>query len=266
MDVPRNQIFSITSFNDLFSTWRNFPNAVPYAGGTDIFRRQLPPVILSLDKLADLQNITRSEHYLEIGAMVNLNRIAWLGKIVPDALSNCIENIAGVQLRNIATIGGNICSQTILDTSVPLTALDAQFELRGAHSSRWVSAQRFYSSERTAQELLTRIRLPLDQWDYSFYRKFTTKDIYNTEAMVIVAKTHKDILNDIRIVYKSGIILRSKACEDMLIGKRMPLSHKTTVEFLQSWRDYLGEIDTIGDFAKDEMFNCLEFNIYNLAE
>ena len=275
--APLNQVFFPASFHELFSAWNRFPAAVPYAGGTDQNWRQgksilkLPSVILCLDKLQELHRITRTEHYLEIGSMVKLNKIIWLGKIVPDVLRICLENIGGVQLRNIATIGGNICGTSrLLDVSAALTALDAQYELRNAHSSRWLSASRFHSKEEHAalenQELLTRIRLPLHQWDYSVYKKFLPEDFLNSEALVFLANAQKSVLSDIRVVYKANSIIRNKNGEDILNGKFLPITRKTADDFLANWVEFLRDRIDVSEFSKNALLAGIEENVYNLTE
>ena len=275
MDVNYSQVYYPSSFNELFSVWDKNPNACLYAGGTEIIWRQaknipdLPDVILSLDNIIELRHITRTERYLEIGAMVKLNSIIWLGKTVPQILCTCLENIAGVQVRNLATIGGNICcSSRLLDTSAPLVALDAQYELRKSSSTRWVAASWFHSEQGTLKngELLTRIRLPLDKWDYSFYKRFPYSDIYNTEVLVFLAKTRKNTLIDLNIVFKGESILRNKNSEGLLIGKSLPLSRKTAVDFVENWTEFLKERLEINDLLKNELICCIEYNIFNLSE
>jgi CO/xanthine dehydrogenase FAD-binding subunit len=276
MDTPDNQVFFPASFQDLFGNWNRFPDAVPYAGGSNIIARQgnnlltLPPVILCLDKLAELHSITRTEHHLEIGAMVTLNRLIRLGKIVPEILVTCLKNIAGVQLRNIATIGGNICCKgRLYDLSAALTALDAQYELRGANATRWVSAARFHSNDETAlgkQELLTRVKLPLLTWDYSIYKKFFPEDIYNSEVLVFLARAQKSILTDIRVVYKTNTILRNKNSEDLLNGKFLPLDRKTAMEFVDNWNHFLTTRPDVSEFSKNALLNNIEENVFILSE
>jgi len=276
MDALPNQIFFPVSFHELFSTWNRFEHAVIYAGGTDLIRKQgsniisLPKVIICLDKMEELHRITRTEHYLEIGAMVKLNRIARLGKIVPVILRKCLENIAGVQLRNIATIGGNICSPHLYDLPAPLTALDAQYELRNAGNIRWVSASRFHSTDEInvikEQELLTRIRLPLHPWDYSINKKYYTNDIDNSEIMIFLAKAQKNILTDIRVVYKTNTILRNKNSEDILKGKILPLHRKTAVDFIENWKNFLENRADVGEFSKNALLNNIEENVFILSE
>jgi CO/xanthine dehydrogenase FAD-binding subunit len=277
MAAPLNQVFFPSLFQELFNAWSRFPQAVPYAGGTGLIRGQgqeileLPPIILSLDKLEELQRITRTERYLEIGAMVKLNQIIRLGKIVPEAFTRCLEQIAGPQLRNIATIGGNICySENRLDTSAPLVALDAQYELRSAQSSRWISASRFSSLPGPPaikpQELLTRIRVPLDHWDYVIYKKFSGSLEGNSKALVFMMKTQKNILTALRIVYKTGAILRDKNSEAILTGKRLPLNRRIAAEFVETWEHFLSGIQDLDELSKKELLNCIEMNIYNLSE
>jgi len=277
MEAPLNQVIFPSSLQELFAAWNRFPNAVPYAGGTDLIGGQekilidLPPVFLCLDKIEELHRITRTEQYLEIGSMVRLNRLIKLGKIVPEILSSCVERIAGVQLRNLATIGGNICSSSrLLDLPAPLTALEAQYEFRSAsNTTRWVSASRFHSEEKTAldkQEILTRVRLPLHQWDYAVYKKFLAEDHYNTEALVFIAKTQKNVLSDIRVIYKSTSILRNKDGEDILIGKYLPLSRKTAEDFVSNWIGFLAQRHEISNFAKNSLISSIEENIFNLSE
>jgi CO/xanthine dehydrogenase FAD-binding subunit len=274
-DQP-NQVFYPASFAELFSAWGNYPDAAPFAGGTGLLRGQgrhtldLPPMILSLEKIEDLHRISRSEHFLEIGAMVKLSSIINLGKIVPGVLRRCIENIAGPQLRNMATIGGNVCYPGgRLDCSAPLAALDAQYELRTAQSSRWISTSRYSTLSPAGnlgpQELLSRIRLPLDNWDYSAYKKFEGQ-ASRSKAAVFLVKTQKDILNDIRIVYKADMIWRDKTSESILIGKTLPISRRIAADFAEHWKEYLLGIEAIGELAGKELINFIEMNVYNLAD
>jgi len=277
MQAPLNQVVIPSSFQELFAAWNRFPDAVLFAGGTNVIGKQeknilyLPPGFLSLDKIEELHRITRTEQYLEIGSMVKLNKLLMLGKIVPDVLCLCLKKIAGVQLRNIATIGGNICcTSRLLDLPAPLTALDAQYEFRNAsNTTRWVSASRFHSEENTTlekHEILTRIRLPLHQWDYTVYKKFFCEDNFNSETLVLIAKTRKNLLSDIRVIYKGKTIFRNKEAEDILNGKYLPLNRKTANEFLISWLEYLDKKQEISKFSKNSLLNSIEECILDLSE
>jgi CO/xanthine dehydrogenase FAD-binding subunit len=276
--LNQNQVFFPATFQELFTAWGKFPDAVPFAGGTGIIRGQgkqmleLPRNILSLDKLADLRRITRTERYLEIGAMVRLNEIIRLGKIVPEALTQCLESISGPQVRNLATIGGNICYPLRrLDTSAPLVALDAHFELRSAQNSRWISASRFSSLpgplSLNPQELLTRIRIPLEQWNYTVFQKFRSPGPGDFGGnMVFIMKTQKSVLTDIRVVFGGEIILRDKNSEAIIIGKQLPLNHRDAEEFVEHWKTYLSALETPGPIIRGELFNFIESTVSFIAD
>jgi len=276
MGSPLNQVIFPESFQELFASWNRFPDAILYAGGTDLISRQernileLPVVFICLEKLPELHSVTRTEQYLEIGSMTKLSKLLELGKVVPKVLQDCIKNIAGVQLRNLATIGGNICSKKqLFDIPAPLSALDAQYELRGAQSTRWVSAGRFHSSDDTSLEkleLLTRIRLPLYPWNYEIYKKFYCESYSANESLVFLARVQKNILSEIRVVFKENTILRNKSSEDMLNGKYLPLNRKTVVEYIDNWKEFLRNKPEIDEFSKFTFLNSIEENIFDLSE
>jgi CO/xanthine dehydrogenase FAD-binding subunit len=276
--LNQNQVFFPTAFSELFTAWGKFPDAVPFAGGTGIIRGQgkqvleLPRNILSLDKLADLRRITRTERYLEIGAMVRLNEIIRLGKIVPEALTRCLESISGPQVRNLATIGGNICYPLRrLDTSAPLVALDAHFELRNAQNSRWISAARFSSLPGplglNPQELLTRIRIPLEQWNYTVFKKFKSPGPGNSGGiMVFIMKNQKSVLTDIRVVFGGETVLRDKNSEAVIIGKQLPLNHRDAEDFVEHWQTYLSALESPSPIIREELLNFIESTVSFIAE
>jgi CO/xanthine dehydrogenase FAD-binding subunit len=272
-----NQVFFPRNFSELFNAWTRFPEAVPFAGGTEIIRNQaqselrLPKTILSLDEIDELRRVSRTERYLEIGAMVRLRDIIRLGKIVPEALTRSLEGIAGPQLRGLATIGGNICSPGHrLDCTAPLIALDAVYEVRNAQSVRWVSASRFSSPPDPilkSQELLTRVRIPLDQWDFSAYRKFGDRDSgVEGGVLIFIIKNRKNILTDLRAVFAGECILRNRSAETLLSGKRLPLSYRDAQEFSTQWRQSLRDSPRPRALIRSELLAFIESLIHNLAD
>jgi len=284
MDVPRpalhNQVLRPASLADLFSLWNRFPGAVPFAGGTALVRRgsdptgirgifreqpELPEEILSLEEINDLRSITRTERYLEIGAMVRLSEIIALGKIVPDAFTRTLLGVAGPLVRNLATIGGNICTGG--DSAAPMAALDAQYELRNASGSRWISALRFSSSRESLAkgELLTRIRIPLNEWDYTVYRKF-----YSAEneggVLILLAQTQKNILSRMLAVFAGSAMLHDKESEVFLEGKALPLNRRDAVHCRKCWETYLEGAGKTGALLRTMIVNTIEEGIMGLAD
>ena len=258
------EVFFPTNFQELFSTWKQYPEAMLYAGGTEHNRNQgkripvLPKKIISLGSIDDLKKITRTEKYIETGAMVRLNDIIALGKIVPDILTKTLNGIADSLIRNIATIGGNLSAPDYrMNACAPMTALEALYELRNASSARWISASRFYSSPSQLalepQEILTRIRIPLDEWTYSVYRKLKPHGSDDMGGVIVfLMKNQKDILTDLKIVYSKRIVLHDRECETFLIGKELPLKKKEASAFMDKWRRYFNRmVDTVRYYMDD---------------
>ncbi len=276
-----NQVFSPVSLMDLFASWARYPDAVLYAGGTDLVRGQgqrnfrLPRNIISISGVQELRHVSRTERYLEIGAAVTLSGVLSLGKIVPEVLRASLSQIATPQVRNLATIGGNICCRSRrLDSFAPLAALDARFELRTAAVTRWVSAARFAPDAGAPlfepMELLTRIRVPLESWNYSLYRRIGGVGIpsEDTAAFAFIAKTEKDILSEVRMAMAGLELLRDRSIENAVVGKGLPLSRKDAAAFHERWRDQLTELNAPypGGLMRDRFLNLVEQAITALSE
>jgi CO/xanthine dehydrogenase FAD-binding subunit len=260
MAVHLNNVFFPSSFQELFSTWSSAAlqkepeYTVLSAGGTTLYSYQgnqtpvIPKNVISLGRIEELKKISRTERYIEIGSMVKLGQIIHFGKIVPEILIRCLEHIADSQLRNLISIGGNLCNSQILDISGPLFALDAQYELRTAQNTRWIQASRTTSHSGhltlAPQELLTRIRVPLEPWTFSWYRKFNFAG--NCEpggGMLFIIRNEKSILTDIRVLYSGKAILRDKNSESMLSGQHLPLDRKIASAFVDNWKSYLAGLE-----------------------
>lgn len=288
MDGQHNQLFFPLTLQELFSLWDRFPDAVLFAGGTQMLRYQgkgaaeLPQNLLSLHKVEELHRITRNERVLELGGMVKLNDIINLGKIVPEIFTRCLESIGGPQIRNLATIGGNICNGSLrLDTAAVLMALDAHYELRNAGSARWVSASRFYGNPEPLsqdkplpigpQEMLTRIRIPLEQWDYSLYKKFKPDPSGKAGGVIVfIIRNQKNVLTDMRLVFAGDVVLRDRNTETRFIGKRLPIDRETAQDFVKQWETYLASLPPslprLDDFLRANIVNFIETGLLSLSD
>lgn len=124
-------------------------NAKPIAGGTDlavVIADGLisPEVLLDISAIPALRAIRRSEQGLAIGAAVTIAEIASQDDL-PACLVQGARSIGSPQIRNLATIGGNICNASPCgDTLAPLVALGASFVLASAAGSRTVPAEEFF--------------------------------------------------------------------------------------------------------------------------
>ena len=94
-------------------------NAMPLAGGTDLLpnmkrRQQVPKTLMSLRSIEDLRGI-RLEHFgSRLGACTTLAEIAMDARFRNGltALAQSASLVATPPIRNMATLGGNLCLDT----------------------------------------------------------------------------------------------------------------------------------------------------------
>jgi CO/xanthine dehydrogenase FAD-binding subunit len=261
-----------TSLAEFFTDWFKAPLAEPFAcdtlqlGKQSCRRIEIPPHYISLDFIDELKKISRTERYLEIGSKATLRDILKLGRSVPAILRQVLEGAASPFLHPLIAFGACVQPKSRLsEIAAVLTALDARYELRSSPvSSRWLSASRYAALPEQgagfSRELLTRIRVPLDEWDYTVYRKLRQVDDTGRGSMVILllAKMQKDILTDIRVVLAAGTVHREKSAESFLTGKHLPLAGRDIEPFVAYWRDCLASIKTLNSMQQETAALCVE--------
>jgi len=147
------------------------------AGGTDLIvqmkeGRIRPQVLIDVKGVAELNRLAFVEDgALFIGAAVPLNRIISYPRVrtVFPALFEACSIVGSMQLRNRATMGGNICNGApSADTAPPLLTLSARAIVAGPGGSRPVPmAEFFIGPGRTVvgeKEILVGIEVPPPQF------------------------------------------------------------------------------------------------------
>jgi 4-hydroxybenzoyl-CoA reductase subunit beta len=94
-------------------------NAMPLAGGTDLLpnmkrRQQVPHTLMSLRHIAEMSSVQSNPHSSRLGACLTLADIASDPRFRNGltALAQAAAQVATPQIRNMATLGGNICLDT----------------------------------------------------------------------------------------------------------------------------------------------------------
>jgi xanthine dehydrogenase small subunit len=142
------------------------PDARLIAGGTDLtvecnlrFRRF--PYLISLEALPELRVLRDSADALEIGAGLPLAEI----DLPHPVWREWLDLFASPQIRNRATLGGNLATASPIGDSAPLLlALDARVRIAGPRGERVLPLDKFFQGyRRTALEpgeLLMSIVIP----------------------------------------------------------------------------------------------------------
>jgi carbon-monoxide dehydrogenase medium subunit len=152
-------------------------SAKPLAGGTDlipkIYHRQLAPEhLINLKNIPELNKITFDpSRGLELGPLVRFNDMIY-SEIVQNNYPILLEiskRVASHQIRNLATVGGNLCNAAPSADSVPiLIALNSKVVISGSDKKKREMALEnfFHGPGETALEygeILTKIKVPIIQ-------------------------------------------------------------------------------------------------------
>jgi len=150
------------------------PSACIFAGGTDVLvrvraGRLRPSIVIDVKAIDDLSaDITRAGERVRIGARVTMSTIARDLSIREEfpALAEAAAVVGSVQIRNRATLAGNVCNASpAADTAPVLLAYGAAVTLVGPAGTRMVALSEFFLGPgRTARldtEIVQSIEIPV---------------------------------------------------------------------------------------------------------
>jgi len=204
------------------------------AGGTDLLVGKNPQVevIINITGL-ELDYINSNGQGVRIGAtttFADIEASPILRKSPYNVLAEAARQMGTPQIRNMATIGGNICSAVPSADSAPaLLVLDATLSIAGPTKERSMAIADFFQDVKKNAldrgELLTEIQLPTfpARTETAFVKKgrVATGDLAVVNVAVRLTMATDKTCQDVRIVL--GAVaptpLRAKEAEAMLQGK-----------------------------------------------
>jgi xanthine dehydrogenase FAD-binding subunit len=180
-------------------------NVTVLAGGTDVMpqtkagRLRFQPVLMNVTRIPELRGIAEAGGVVRIGALVTITELLQ-SALVRERLNllwQACDHFASDQIRNAATLGGNVCNASPAgDTLIPLLALDAQVVLaskpNGKVEMRRVPLQEFFTgpgkTTRKPSELVATVEVPLPPQGFAgeFY-KHGTRPGLDISAIAIAA-------------------------------------------------------------------------------
>jgi len=239
----------------------NEKDVIIYAGGTDLMVRNknatslLPKFnndLLYIGNLKELKEIKESVDKLEIGATCSLSSLL-REKEIPEILKEAIRQIASPAIRNVGTLGGNICNASPAGDTLPvLYALDGKLKLTSKNSSREVYIKDFILGPRKTilekNEILESIIISKAEFNKLYYQKVGSRkaSAISKLSFVGLAQVKDEKIKDIRITLGSVApkIIRIKEAEDILIGSNI---NDIEIKILDIIKMYSKEIVPIDD-------------------
>ena len=198
--------------------------AVFIAGGTDVncadSKYQIEKVI-GIEQLK-LNEISKTHSELSIGAGVTIQELIDSPKI-PDPLTTAARHFINRNIRNMATIGGNIASNYSTSNLIPiLVALDAELKIGGSATS--ISVYDYITREMT--HLIEGIMISPENLTKKYgIRQFsrTANDTSIITAAVAFNIQHEKLFN-VRVAV-GGVgrhVMRLTELENKLEGNKLP--------------------------------------------
>jgi len=212
------------------------------AGGTDLLIRMkrgqwTPRAVVSLNRIAGLNDIALNGE-LKLGARVTLNQLI-RSPIIREhfpVLASTARTMAGVQVRTLATVGGNLCNASpSADMVPPLMALNARAVIVGLDGERVVPLDEFFVGPGKAVlqpgEILRELLVPrCDDAMRASYNKLEHRQAMDIAMVgVSVAVKIRNLEFGIRNCEDARIVLgavaptplRAKRAEEILRGNEL---------------------------------------------
>ncbi len=237
-------IKSLEKYQEVINKLKGTGTIKVVAGATDLFvvgnlRRTYFKNYLDITYIPELTKITLQDKQLVIGAGVTLEKLR-IDKIVQEnipALAKVVSQMASKQIRNIASIGGNVGNASpVGDCATSLIGLNARLILFGEDGEREVSIDQFYKGYKETvlknHEFIKEIIIPIKkQGFYSFEKSSKRKTLDISSVCSFCYIEHKSGLMNIsrfafggvaaypKLALSIALELRDKDIKDIEIEK-----------------------------------------------
>jgi len=238
-DFEGEKFLRPTSLAQLLELRRQYPHGRLIAGATELgleitkkFKRL--PILISVEGVEELREITCTDSHWRIGAAATLTQIEEILAAEYPPLGDMLRVFGSRQIRNRATMGGNIVTASPIGDSAPvLLALDASVVLAGANGERTLPIDQFFIAYRQTAlqpgEVLKTILIPRGPSVTGLTRKCAwfkvskrrEMDISTVAGCFTVDLDREGFVRHVRLAY-GGVApttVRARATEEALLNK-----------------------------------------------
>lgn len=236
------------------------------AGGTDLIvslraREQRPKSLIDIKGVKDLHELSYDEkHGLTVGAAVNLNKLIHYDAVSKNypLLQEAVRTIGDYEIRNRASLVGNICNGSPAADSAPaLLVFEANINIADRKGKRIVPIREFHTGVKktvlASNELVTSITVPTppkgSKGGYLKARRTVGEDLTVVGVGGLVAPSKSS--RNVRLAYASVAPTPVRALEaekvfesnkplDELLDQAIPLVRKTVspISDVRGGKDY----------------------------
>jgi|WetSurMetagenome_2_1015567.scaffolds.fasta_scaffold54527_2 xanthine dehydrogenase small subunit len=233
-DTKRQTYFHPFTLDDALMLRKHYKNAIVINGATDVALKQtkkneLLSEIIDLSGVDELKIYSGEENGFYIGAGMCLECLKNLCEKEYPALYDILKVFGSLQIRNFATIGGNVGSASPIGDTLPvLFAYKAKVILQSSKNKREVGIEDFIKGYRKTDlkedELITSVFIPKPEKNVyiNSFKVSKRKDLdISTVSLSSRLKLEKNIVREIILAYggMAETTLRARKTEEFLTGK-----------------------------------------------
>jgi xanthine dehydrogenase small subunit len=236
IDTGEQKYFLPETLDELLNFRKKYPSAILINGATDIALRvtkqnELLKEIIDAEQIDKLKLVSENDKEVIFGSAVNVNKILDKSDSVFPALYTMCKVFGSKQIREMATIGGNLgTASPIGDLPPVLMAYDAQMVIQSQKSKRTVPLDDFITGYRQTvlqpDEIITEIKIPKPEKDriIKSYKVSKRKDldISTVSAAFCLRLGNDNLVSDIKIIYggMAEMTKHAEKAEQFLKGKK----------------------------------------------
>lgn len=234
--------YNAESIKEAVSLLKEHPDARIISGGSDVLikireGKMAGTSLVSVRDIKEMQGVTLMDSGdIYIGAGTTFSHVtndSVIQKHIP-VLGEAVDQVGGPQVRNIGTIGGNVCNGAVSADSAPtLFSLNAMLRIADGEGGRTVPIEMFYLGPGKVDlhrgDVLTHIIIPGKEYQgyHGHYIKYSMRNAMDiaTLSCSVVSKvnTEQNILEDVRITFgvAAPVPYRCKKTEEALKGMKV---------------------------------------------
>lgn len=268
--VTSKTFFYAKNLDDVFYQQKNISDLRIVGGCTSFVQKALYEKSLSVRDIEELRLIDKHERYIDIGTAVTLSELEGLGEAnLPPTVHAALRTIANPNIRNMATIGGNLCLDDFYSTLyAPLLALGVRLEFNRNGEISFLPITKF--NEIPKGSFLTKIRLPLEEWEISVFRRVGPENSLGnlSASFAFLANSQKNQISDMRIAFAGKFKFRDIDLENKLIGAHLPLSETAISNFMLDAEEIFNnstKSHKIEPILKRQFWNLVKYSLEQLT-
>lgn len=254
-------------------------DVIVYAGGTDLMVRYkneaslLPKFeknLLYIGQIEELQKVKENKDEIIIGSGCTLASLI-KEEAVPEVLKKALRGAASPAIRNMGTIGGNICNASPAGDTLPiLYALNSKCRIINEFSERMVNIEDFICGPRRTvlekNEILESIIIPKKDFNIVHYEKVGARKASAISKLSFtgLCNIESGKVEDIRMAFGAvgATVIRIEEAEKLLINKNVHELDEAIKEAIEIYNKKINPIDdqrSTAEYRKNVVMNLIKY-------